>query len=62
MYNQAIMGLIYLAKILGLLNLGNQKENIISNLCTMTNLLQVKIPKEIKEQHKILAILKNIDD
>ena len=62
MYNQAIVGLIYSAKILGLLNLENQKENIISNLCTMTNLLQVKIPKEkniicLKE----LLILANSD-
>ena len=62
MFNQAITGLSLCTKILGLLNLETQKQNIISNLCTMTNLLQVKIPKEkniscIKE----LLILANSD-
>ena len=46
MYNPSIIGISYCIKILGLLNLETQKQNIISNLCTMTNLLQVKIPKE----------------
>ena len=46
LYNQAIKGLIYSIKILGLLNLDQPKQNLISNLCTMTNLLQVKILKE----------------
>jgi hypothetical protein len=46
MYNPSITGISYCIKILGLLNLETQKQNIISNLCTMTNLLQVKIPKE----------------
>ena len=46
LYSQAIKGLIYSIKILGLLNLEQQKQNLISNLCTMTNLLQVKILKE----------------
>ena len=44
--NQAILGISYIIKILGLLNLNQQKQNIISNLCTMTNLLQVKNLKE----------------
>ena len=62
MYNKAITGLSLSIKILGLLNLENQKQNIISNLCTLTNLLQVKVPKEknlrcIKE----LLILTNSD-
>ena len=61
-YSPAIEGIIYCIKILGLLNLENQKKNIISNLCTMTNLLQVKVPKDkniicIKE----LLILANSD-
>ena len=46
MYNPSIIGISYCIKILGLLNLETHKQNIISNLCTMTNLLQVKIPKE----------------
>ena len=46
MYSPSIIGISYCIKILGLLNLETQKQNIISNLCTMTNLLQVKIPKE----------------
>ena len=46
LYNQAITGLSYTIKILGLLNLDQQKKNIISNLCTMTNLLQVKQLKD----------------
>ena len=46
LYNQAILGVSYSIKILGLLNLGQLKQNIISNLCTMTNLLQVKPLKE----------------
>ena len=44
--NQVISGISYLIKILGLLNLDQQKQNIISNLCTMTNLLQVKQLKD----------------
>ena len=46
LYNQAILGLSYCIKILGLLNLNQQKQNIISNLCTLTNLLQVKSLKD----------------
>ena len=45
-YTPAIESLSFCIKILGLLNLEVQKQNIISNLCTMTNLLQVQIPKE----------------
>ena len=45
-YNQAMSGLSYCVKILGLLNLETQKQTIISDLCSLTNLLQVKIPKE----------------
>ena len=47
-YNQAMSGLSYCVKILGLLNLETQKQTIISDLCSLTNLLQVKIPKEKK--------------
>jgi len=46
LYNQAILGMSYCIRILGLLNLNQQKNNIISSLCTMTNLLQVKLLKE----------------
>ena len=46
LYNQAILGISFSIKILGLLNLDQQKKNIISNLCSMTNLLQVKILKD----------------
>ena len=62
MYKPSITGICNCIKILGLLGLESQKQNIISNLCTMTNLLQIKIPKEkniicIKE----LLILANSD-
>ena len=46
LFNQAIKGLSYTIKILGLLNLEQQKKNIISNLCIMTNLLQTKPLKD----------------
>ena len=46
LYNQAILGISYSIKILGLLNLDQFKQNIIYDLCNMTNLLQVKLLKE----------------
>ena len=46
LYNQAILGISYSIKILGLLNLEQQKKIIFSNLCSLTNLLQVKIIKD----------------
>ena len=46
LYSQSITGLSYMIKILGLLNLDSQKQKIILNLCTKTNLLLEKIPKE----------------
>ena len=46
LFNQAIDGISYTIKTLGLLNLEQQKKTIVSNLCTMTSLLQVKQLKD----------------
>ena len=42
LYNQGISGISNCIKIFGLLNLNTQKQTIISFLCVMTNLLQIK--------------------
>ena len=46
LFNQSILGLSYFVKITGILNLNQQKQNIISILCSMTGLIETKVLKK----------------
>ena len=41
-YNKGIEGIVYIIQILGLMELEQQKQTVISLICFMSNLLQVK--------------------
>ena len=45
-YKKGIYGIVYIIKILGLMELEQQKQTVISLICFMSNLLQIKIIKE----------------
>ena len=45
-YKKGIYGIVYIIKILGLMELEQQKQTVISLICFMSNLLQIKTIKE----------------
>ena len=45
-YKKGIYGIVYIIKILGLMELEQQKQTVISLICFMSNLLQIKPIKE----------------